>query len=110
LGPGLLFTAPVNLTAINSASYATTAIVPGFRGRVVAAFALVTTAASTASRTASLQLTIDDEPVEGGVITLTSANAQPAGKVVAGTRIVDGAAASNVFAADSEIQWQTTAV
>lgn len=109
LGPGLLFTAPINLTAINSDSYASTAIVPGFRGRIVATFALVTTAASTASRTASLQLTIDDDPVSGGAIVLTSANFTPAGKVVAATRIVDGAADTNVFAADSEIQWQTTA-
>lgn len=116
LGPGILTSAPVNLSSIsaNATTYAT--ITPGFAGRLSAVFAIVTTAATTASKAATLQAFIDQDgagsavntAVTDGVIALTSANATPAGKVIPGTRIVWSAANPQDFAKDAVITFRTT--
>jgi hypothetical protein len=71
LGPGILATAPVSLSTIAETDRVAATITPGFAGRLSAAFALVTTAASTAARTASFGVFIDQVPGTNEVQTLT---------------------------------------
>ena len=62
LGPGILFTAPYTLTGATEANQVLATITPGFAGRVVNSFAVVTTAVSTASRSAAIQPWVDSVP------------------------------------------------
>ena len=61
--------------------------VPGFKGRFLAADFVVHKAVTTASKRADINLEINGVDVTGGVISITSAAATPAGKIVAGTAI-----------------------
>jgi hypothetical protein len=117
LGPGILTSAPINLSSISADATAYATITPGFAGRISAAFAIVSTAATTAAKAATLQVFIDQDgggsaspvAVSGGVIALTSANATPAGKVIPATTIVWSAANPAVFDANGVITFRTTA-
>jgi|GEM_PF-4516968 hypothetical protein len=117
LGPGILTSAPVNLSSISADATTYATITPGFAGRLSAVFAIVTTAATTAAKAATLQAFIDQDAggsaantaVSGGVISLTSANATPAGKILSGSRIVWSAANPMDFAKDAVITFRTTA-
>jgi len=71
LGPGLLLTAPYTLTGAAEANKTLATLTPGFAGRVQAAFAAVTTAVTTASKAANVQLYIDNVPGTNEVQTLT---------------------------------------
>jgi hypothetical protein len=116
LGPGILTSAPVSLSTISADATTYATITPGFAGRLSAVFAIVTTAATTAAKAATLQAFIDQDgggsavntAVEGGVIALTSANATPAGKVIPGSRIIWSGANPMDFAKDAVITFRTT--
>lgn len=71
LGPGLLLTAPYTLTGAAEANKTLATLTPGFAGRVQAAFAAVTTAVTTGSKAANVQLYIDNVPGTNEVQTLT---------------------------------------
>lgn len=71
LGPGILFTSEITLSGISENGKVVASITPGFAGRVVAAFALVSEPVTTASRAATLSLAIDQEPGTDEVQTLT---------------------------------------
>lgn len=62
LGPGILFTAPYSLSGATEAGQVLATITPGFAGRVVNSFAVVTTAVSTAAKSASVQTFVDSVP------------------------------------------------
>jgi hypothetical protein len=76
-----------------------TTFTPGFAGRIVSVAAAVTTAVTTASDLASLNLEIGTTNVTGGVVALTSANATPLGAVIAGSAVT----AANLFTASDTI-------
>lgn len=117
LGPGILCSAPISLSTVSADATTYATITPGFAGRVSAAFALVTTAATTAARLATLRLFIDQDgggaavntAIDGGVISLTSANATPAGKVLPATRIGWSLANPAEFGPTSVLTFRTTA-
>lgn len=88
LGPGLLVSAPVLLSAASAADVVVATITPAFHGRIVAVFAIVTTPVTTAGDSANLRVEIDGDPILGGTLALTSANATPAGKVLGGTKVI----------------------
>lgn len=71
LGPGILMTAPYTLTGAAEANKTLATITPGFAGRVSAAFAIVSTVASTGGKSANVQLYIDNVPGTNEVQTLT---------------------------------------
>lgn len=116
LGPGLLVSAPVNLSSISANNTAYATITPGFAGRLSAVFAIITTAVTTAAKAATLQAFIDQDgagsavatAVSGGVLALTSANATPAGKIISGSRIIWSSANPMDFTKDSVITFRTT--
>lgn len=104
LGPGLVFTGLEPLVDAAADGTVLATLTPGFAGQVVAVFAVVTTPATTAAKSAAVQVEIEGEPVSGGVIALTSANATPAGRVVSGSLIV----ADNEFGAADDITFAVT--
>lgn len=71
LGPGILLTAPYNLTGAAEANKTLATITPGFAGRIASAFAVVTTVASTGGKSANVQLYVDNVPGTNEVQTLT---------------------------------------
>ena len=79
---------------------------PGFAGEFVSHAFRVTEAVTTADKAGNINIEIDGVNVTGGVISLTSANATPAGKVINGTPIT----ALNSFDADSVISWEGSGV
>lgn len=72
---------------------------PTFAGSILSDWYRVTVGASTAAKTAKFKLFINAVQVTGGEITLTTANADTAGEIVAGTAIT----ALNVFDANDVI-------
>lgn len=79
LGPGILMTAPYTLTGAAEANKTLATITPGFAGRVSAAFAIVSTVASTGGKSANVQLYIDNVPGTNEVQTLTITGAPSGG-------------------------------
>lgn len=72
LGPGILFTAPYSLAGATEAGQVLASITPGFAGRVVNSFAVVTTAVTTASRSAAVQPYVDKTPGTNQVNTIST--------------------------------------
>lgn len=70
LGPGILLTAAYSLSGATEAGQTLATITPGFVGRVASTFAIVTTAASTASKTALVQPYVDQVPGTNQVNTI----------------------------------------
>lgn len=119
LGPGVLLSGIISLSSVsaNNTDYAT--ITPGFSGQVRSSFAIVTTVASTAGKSATLGLFIDQDAggsatkvqCLGGSITLTTATVTPAAGKIPGTNIVamDRAGTQpNQFSKDATIVFRTT--
>lgn len=73
--------------------------VPGFKGRFLSAKFAIHKAATTASKRADINLEINGVDVTGGVISITSAEATPAGKIISGTAIT----ANNAFDVDDVV-------
>lgn len=65
LGPGILASAPVSLSGVTETNKVVATFTPGFACQVVGLAALVTTAASTASRSANFQVHIDPDTTAG---------------------------------------------
>jgi hypothetical protein len=97
---------PVTLATIGGAVDVVTNWSPGFAGRVVAVAFVVTTPVTTAGKAATLNLEINTTNLTGGLLALTSANATPLGKVIAGTAITAG----NQFEADDTISVEAASV
>jgi len=74
-------------------------ITPGFAGKIVAFYAVVTAAATTAAKASTLNLEIGTTNLTGGSLALTSANMTPLGATVAASAIT----AANVFTATDTI-------
>jgi hypothetical protein len=79
---------------------------PGFAGDIVGFEYIANVPATTASKTAALNLEIGTTDVTGGVLTITTALATPLGKVTAATAIT----ANNSFDDDDTISIEATAV
>lgn len=118
LGPSILSSAPVSLSTVSANNTAYATLTPGFAGTLRSVAAIVTTAASTAAKSATLQAFIDqdgagsaaDVAVNGGILALTTALVTPAGKVIPGTNIKKSAANPNEFGKDAVIKFKTTAL
>lgn len=97
----------INIPALsalaNGQSYKFT---PGVAGRILSAQFMVTTAATTASKAATLTPKIATVATTGGVISLTSANCTPIGNEVDGTAITG----ANTFTAAQQISVDVSAV
>jgi hypothetical protein len=100
-----VFTSYVDLDEVTAGDIITT-ITPGFAGRIVKVFAVVTVPVTTASDAASLNWEIGTTNLTGGVIALTSANATPKGAVVAGSAIT----AANFFTATDTLSLEGSSV
>lgn len=116
LGPGIL-TAVVSLSTITTNGQTVATFTPGFAGAVRGAVAIVTTAATTAAKLATVGVFIDqdgagsaaDVECNGGRIALTSANATPVSKVLGGTNITYTSANPNTFTASGQVKIKTVA-
>ena len=75
------------LTSLAANGNILTGWVPGFKGRILATQFAVHKAVTTASKRADINLEINGVDVTGGVISITSAAATPAGTIIAGTAI-----------------------
>lgn len=78
---------PITLANITGAADVLTAFTPGYKFKLLATSFAVTTAATTGSKAATLNLEIGTTNVTGGEVALTSANCTPLGAVVAGAAI-----------------------
>jgi hypothetical protein len=72
LGPGILLSSAVNLTNTTEDTRTLATITPGFAGRVTDAFAIVTTAVSTAAKLANVQVFVDQAAGTNEVDSLTT--------------------------------------
>lgn len=97
---------PINLAAVTAAGDVLTELRPGIYGTIEYVEFAVTQPVTTAAKLASLNLEIDTTNVTGGVVALTSANATPLGKVIAGTAIT----AANTITPDSKISVEASDV
>lgn len=93
--PGILFSPVVSLSTINADDFQAATWTPGYPGRVKSWGCIVTTVASTASKSASLGLFIDQDGagslararVSDSLLTLTTATVTPAGAGLAASNI-----------------------
>lgn len=89
LGPGLVFSGAIALTTLADDEDVVATVTPGFPGRVVAAFAVASTAVTTAAKSANVRVTVDGTPLNGGLIQLTSAKLAAVGNTVGASTISD---------------------
>lgn len=97
---------PVEFSQITAAMDAVTAFTPGFAGTIIKMDLLTTVPVTTAAKAATLTPYIGAVAVTGGVVGLTSVNATPLGKVVAGSAV----SAANAFGATDTISIKATNV
>lgn len=97
-GVPVIFQVPLLLATIADGDLLT-AFTPGFAGKIVGFTANVTAAATTGSKTSTLNLEIGTTNLTGGSLVLTSANMTPLGAVVSATAIT----AANSFSATDTI-------
>lgn len=97
---------PVKLAAITGAGDVVTEIRPGVYGTVESWEFLVTSPVTTAAKAATLNLEIDTTNVTAGTLALTSANATPLGKAIAGA-LITGA---NTITPESKLSVEASAV
>lgn len=83
----VIWSVPITLANISGAVDVLTGFIPGFPGRIAALEFHVTTAVTTGSKAATLNLEIDATNTTGGTVALTSANCTPLGARVAGSAI-----------------------
>jgi hypothetical protein len=96
---------PVSLPDIAAGDFFTD-WTPDFDGEIVSIDFAVTEAVTTAGAAADLNAEINGTNVTGGVVGLTSANATPVGKVIAGSAVT----ANNVFAAGQTVSFEAANV
>lgn len=79
---------------------------PGFAGTITAISFVVTTAVTTGSKAATLNMEIGTTNLTGGVVSLTSANCTPLGAVIAGTAVT----AANDFSSTDTLSVEASSV
>lgn len=102
----VLMQIPIDLVSITAAGDVMTEIRPGLYGTIEYWEFVVSKPVTTAAKLASLNLEIDTTNVTGGVIALTSANATPLGKAIAGAAITG----ANVLTPDSKLSIEAASV
>lgn len=105
-GPAILIQIPVQLAAIGGNVDVVTAMSPGIDCTLEYDEFIVTTPVTTAAKLATISPFINAVAVTGGAIALTSANATPLGKVIAGSAIT----ALNVLKGSDTLSFKATAV
>jgi len=100
-----LWSHDVNLDTVVAGDIITT-MTPGFAGRIVKVWAVVTEVVTTASDAASINWEIGTTNLTGGVIALTSANATPLGATIDGSAIT----AANWFSATDTLSVEGASV
>jgi hypothetical protein len=100
-----LIALPINLASLTNADVLTN-YTPGFAGEILSVDFVVETPVTTAAKAATLNVEINTTDITGGVVSLTSANATPLGKVIAGTAVT----ANNVFDNNDTISVEATGV
>lgn len=80
--------------------------VPGFAGKILSVDFATTVAVSTSAKRADFNLEIGTTDVTGGVVSVTSAAATPAGTIIAGTAVTG----ANTFTATSAISIESSNV
>ncbi|WP_316397343.1 hypothetical protein [Bradyrhizobium sp. 33ap4] len=102
----VLLQVPIDLASITANGDVMTEIRPGLYGSIEYWEFVVTKPVTTAAKAATLNLEIGTTNVGGGLIALTSANATPLGKVVAGAAITG----ANVLTPDSKLSIEAAGV
>ena len=97
---------PIQLASITGAMDVLTDFRPGIAGTIEYIQFAVTVAVTTAAKLASLNVEIETTDLTGGVVALTSANATPLGKVIAGSDITG----NNTLTRASKISVEASAV
>lgn len=118
LGPGMLLTAPIALSGITTNAQTVATITPGFAAKLDQVFCIVTTAATTAAKLATIGVFIDPDgagsapatAVSGGVLALTSATVTPVNTVIGGSIVVDSGATPTRFGKTAVLTFVTTAL
>lgn len=105
LGTPVVLTFHQKLAKLANGDIVTT-ITPGFAGRIVKWYAIVTDPATTGSKLATLNIEIGTTDLTGGTLALTSANMTPLGAVVAGAAITAG----NYFGAADTLSIEAASV
>lgn len=105
-GPAILIQIPVQLAAIGGNVDVVTAMSPGIDCALEYDEFIVTTPVTTAAKLATISPFINAVAVTGGAIALTSANATPLGKVIAGSAIT----ALNILKGSDTLSFKATAV
>jgi len=100
-----VLTIPIVLATVTAGDVLTT-FTPGFAGRIEKVDFAVTTAVTTGSKLATLNLEIGTTNLTGGAVALTSANCTPLGAVVAGSAVTAG----NSFGATDTISIEGASV
>jgi hypothetical protein len=83
---------PIDLATVAATGDVVTDFPPGFAGTIIDHEFVVDEPVTTGGKSISLSLEINATPVTGGVVALTSANATPQGKHIAGTAVTANAA------------------
>lgn len=96
---------PIVLATVTAGDVATSVIIP-HAFKITRVDALVTTAATTAAKAATLNLEIGTTNLTGGAVALTSANCTPLGAVVAGSAVT----AANIGAAGDALSVEGASV
>lgn len=105
-GPVVTLQIPVKLVAIGGNVDVVTAMSPGIDGTLEYAEFVVTSPVTTAAKLATISPFINAVAVTGGAIALTSANATPLGKVIAGSAIT----ANNAITGKDTLSFKATGV
>jgi hypothetical protein len=78
---------PITLAQITGAGDVLTNYTPGYKFKILSVDARVTSAVTTASKAATLNLEIGSTNLTGGSVSLTSANCTPLGAAIAGSAV-----------------------
>jgi len=100
-----ILTIPIVLSTVTAGDVAT-AIPLSFSGTITSVNFLVTTAVTTGSKAATLNLEIGTTNLTGGAVALTSANCTPLGVMVAGTAVT----AANTFVSGDTLSIEGSSV
>jgi len=108
LGPGIM-AAVVDLTDADADAKTIATFTPGFAGVIRSVVAIVSTAATTSGKSATVGVFVDGTEINGGRIALTSANATPVGTVLGATNVTFSSANPNNFSSTDSITIKTVA-
>ncbi len=95
---GMILSIPIKLANVADGDVLTD-FIPGINGTIKKVSFAVTDAVTTAAKATALHVEIGSTALTGGVVSLTSANCTPLGKVIDGTAVT----ANNVFTSTDKI-------